>query len=757
MKRRSPGLVVVFAVLFVAAGISLLGFFALGRLEEFQVRNESFTMNHAKLSYFATVEQKNLRLEELLGTHEDLETVVAELSNEIVFAALIDPYSSIVETYGMVVPEGLPDSAFMDSLLFSFGEARSEMDYVEEQLYLFSGIILDDDSAFVIAYDFFKVFGDNIEALYSRTFWIYVGDERSFVGVDTPAVDPDALFRVFRGSVDAQRPRSIETAVNGMKYVLTVLPVYDADNWDIRGFFAMGVESSVFSAARGSFLIRFIAGSLVALMLFVMMMGSLAIKVGNYDRPGPGLKRLVLKRVLISVLPVILFVVWITFGEFDKPLEQMSEEVLESTSRNWYGSFSQFPEDTPRFIMDEFIRMSRVLTGSHYLIRRGESVERSTLASRVLAATEVPQAPQNADEEYGSVLIRKVKYSYASQNISDKNVLIMQEQTILDNHRLAMHFLSIGLISALAVLVVITSFFMSNLSSSLLVRRTLTGYGFLSPSLIHLVWWAVGPLAFSLFLAFRRWSIVDVAKPFVGFDNFRELFQDRNFWNAMKNTVVYSLFVPISMVISLLLAVAVNKVGKVAVFLRVLYYLPVVTAGVATTIVWRWMFNRDFGVLNYVLGFFGIPRIAWLDSPQFALISIMIIGIWSAIGGQMIIFLAGLQGIPAELYDAASVDGANKLHKFGRITVPLLKPTSLFVLVTSIIGSFQVFTPVYILTQGGPLRSTDVVFYHIWEAAWVELRMGYAAAQSWILFLFLAVLTYAQFKLFGKESWQAYF
>ncbi|PIJ61286.1 hypothetical protein V513_10240 [Mesotoga sp. H07.pep.5.3] len=289
------------------------------------------------------------------------------------------------------------------------------------------------------------------------------------------------------------------------------------------------------------------------------------------------------------------------------------------------------------------------------------------------------------------------------------------------------------------------------------MNRTFIGYAFLLPALVHLVWWAVGPMGFALFLAFRRWSIVDAAKPFVGLENFIELFSDFKFWNAMKNTAVYSIYVPIGMFISLLLAIAVNKLGKLSIVLRVLYYLPVVTAGVATTIVWRWIFNRDFGVLNFILGLVGIKPIAWLESPQYALVSMMIIGIWSSIGSQLLIFLAGLQGIPKDFYDAAAVDGASKSRIFWKITLPLLKPTSLFVLVTSVIGSFQVFTPIYVLTQGGPLRSTDVVFYHIWQSAWVDMRMGYAAAQSWILFLLLAVLTLVEFKLFGKESWQAYF
>jgi ABC-type sugar transport system permease subunit len=260
-----------------------------------------------------------------------------------------------------------------------------------------------------------------------------------------------------------------------------------------------------------------------------------------------------------------------------------------------------------------------------------------------------------------------------------------------------------------------------------------------------------------MILAFQRWNVVDPAKPFVGLDNFRELFRDKLFWNAMKNTALFSLQVPISMFLSLLLAIAVNRPTKSMALLRTVYYLPVVTAGVSTTIVWRWIFNKDFGILNYVLGIFGVPKIPWLTSPNTALIAIMLLSIWQSLGSQMVIFLAGLQSIPQAFYEAASIDGANRFQRFSKITLPLLKPTTMFVLITSVIGSFQVFTPVYVLTQGGPLRSTDVVFYHIWEAAWIELRMGYAAAQSWMLFLVLLVLTYFQFKLFGKESWQQYF
>ncbi|HOM73322.1 MAG TPA: sugar ABC transporter permease, partial [Armatimonadota bacterium] len=334
---------------------------------------------------------------------------------------------------------------------------------------------------------------------------------------------------------------------------------------------------------------------------------------------------------------------------------------------------------------------------------------------------------------------------------------VVKEKTPLVNAATKIRFSGIIAIVICLTFVWLLGFSIRNADRPRFLRATLIGYIFLAPALIHLIWWAAGPVGFSFFLAFHRWNVIDPAKPFVGLDNCKELFRDKLFWNAMKNTVLFSLQVPIGMFFSLLLAMAVNRPTRSMALLRTVYYLPAVTAGVSTTIVWRWILNKDFGILNYILGIFGIPKIPWLTSPRTALIAIMLMSIWQALGSQMIIFLAGLQSIPQAFYEAASIDGANGFQKFRKITLPLLKPTSIFVLVTSVIGSFQVFTPVYVLTQGGPLRSTDVVFYHIWESAWIELRMGYAAAQSWMLFLVLVVLTYLQFKLFGKESWQQYF
>jgi len=293
------------------------------------------------------------------------------------------------------------------------------------------------------------------------------------------------------------------------------------------------------------------------------------------------------------------------------------------------------------------------------------------------------------------------------------------------------------------------------LSGFIITRRKqrielIKGYSFLSLSFFHLIVFVFTPLVFAFYLAFHRWDIIVPQKPFVGLDNFIEMVGDRFFWNALKNTLLYSVNVPIGMAISLLVAVMMNQKLRGVNLLRTLYFLPSVSSFVAIALVWEWLYHPQFGLANFLLGIFGIPPQPWLSSPQTALMSVMMMSIWMGIGYQMVIFLAGLQGIPDTLYEAAVIDGANPWQRFWRITLPLLKPTTFFVLVTSLIGSFQVFTSIYVLTSGGPMRSTDVVVYHIYQSAWENLRMGYAAAMSWLLFVIILIATWIQFKLIGR-------
>ena len=282
-------------------------------------------------------------------------------------------------------------------------------------------------------------------------------------------------------------------------------------------------------------------------------------------------------------------------------------------------------------------------------------------------------------------------------------------------------------------------------------RATGTAIGFLAPSLLHLAVFVFTPIVFSAYLSVHRWDIVVADKPFIGIENFREILKDEGFWNALQNTFIYSFNVPLAMAISLAVALLMNRRLRGIALLRALYFLPSVTSFVAIALVWMWIYHPTFGAANALLAVVGIAPLQWLNSSATAMISVIIFSMWLSIGYQMVIFLAGLQGIPEELYDAARIDGANGWQRFRRVTLPLLKPTTFFILVTSFISSFQVFTSIYVMTAGGPVRSTDVIVYHIYQSAWEQLRMGYASALSWILFLLIMAATWIQFRMMGRN------
>jgi len=280
---------------------------------------------------------------------------------------------------------------------------------------------------------------------------------------------------------------------------------------------------------------------------------------------------------------------------------------------------------------------------------------------------------------------------------------------------------------------------------------TATALGFLAPSLLHLAVFLATPILFSAYLSVHRWDLVVAEKPFVGLDNFAAVLGDEGFWRAMRNTLLFALNVPVGMALALGVALTLHRRLAGIGFLRTIYFLPGITSFVAVALVWMWIYHPAFGAANWLLGLAGLPPLQWLSSSSTAMISVMIFTIWMGLGYQMVIFLAGLQGIPAELYDAARIDGASPLQAFRSITFPLLRPTTFFILVTSLIGAFQVFTSVYVMTGGGPVGSTDVIVYHIYQAAWEQLRMGYASALSWVLFLVVLAATWLQFRFLGSS------
>lgn len=283
-------------------------------------------------------------------------------------------------------------------------------------------------------------------------------------------------------------------------------------------------------------------------------------------------------------------------------------------------------------------------------------------------------------------------------------------------------------------------------------RRALrAGYAFLTPSFVVLFLFLLVPLVFSLYLSVHQWDIISAEKPFVGLDHFRMLLSDGRFWRAFTNTIVYTLHVPVAMAVSLGIAMLLQSDRRGMAIWRAVFFLPSISSLVAIAMVWQWMYHPEFGLANYTLRLFGIAPQAWLSAPGTALVSLMIVNVWLSVGYQMIIFLAGLKGIPKSYYDAAIVDGAGAWDRFRHITLPLLRPTTLFVLVTSVISSFQVFTLVFVMTEGGPLDATDVVVFHIYRSAYDYLQMGYASAMAWVLFVVLFAITWIQFRLSGRK------
>ncbi len=277
---------------------------------------------------------------------------------------------------------------------------------------------------------------------------------------------------------------------------------------------------------------------------------------------------------------------------------------------------------------------------------------------------------------------------------------------------------------------------------------------FLLPSLFGLLLFTVLPILSSLGLTLFEWDLLTPPN-FVGMDNFKRLFADEDFWRALKNTITYIVsYIPFVMAGSLAIAIILNQKLKGLMFFRASFFIPVVSAWVAIALLWKWIFNPRFGLLNFALGLVGIEGPAWLFDPQWAMPAIVITSVWKDLGFLMVMFLAGLQGIPSVYYEAASIDGANRWQTFWRITLPLLSPTAFFALIISLINSFQVFDQVWIMTEGGPAGATSVLVELIVKNAFSYSRMGYASALSWVLFLLVFVVTIVQMRLQGR--WVAY-
>ncbi|MHB0856786.1 MAG: carbohydrate ABC transporter permease [Anaerolineae bacterium] len=283
--------------------------------------------------------------------------------------------------------------------------------------------------------------------------------------------------------------------------------------------------------------------------------------------------------------------------------------------------------------------------------------------------------------------------------------------------------------------------------------ETIEGLVFATPALLGLVIFTIGPVLVSLAMSFADYNII---KPptFIGLGNYiTALTDDELFWQSLRVTVFYTVVtVPLNLFAGFMVAVMMNQKVRGISLYRTLWYMPSIVPVVANAVLWQWIFNPDFGLLNLILGWFGIPGPRWFVKPDTAIPAFIIMALWG-MGGSMLIYLGGLQGIPEHLYEAVEIDGGNWWARFRHVTVPMMTPTIFFNLIMGLINTFQVFTPAFVMTQGGPAYATYFYVLHLYKNAFQYLRMGYSSALAWILMLIVLTFTLV---LFRSSGWVYY-
>lgn len=278
-------------------------------------------------------------------------------------------------------------------------------------------------------------------------------------------------------------------------------------------------------------------------------------------------------------------------------------------------------------------------------------------------------------------------------------------------------------------------------------------YLFVAPWIIGFVAFTAWPMVYSIYLSFLKWDFIGAQK-FIGWQNYEKLINDKVFWQSLKVTFTYVFTsVPLGMIVAFLLAILLNQNVKGLSIFRTMFYMPSLVSGVANAVLWLWMFNPEFGILNTFLGMIGIDGPDWIYDKYWALPSLILMSLWG-VGGSMLIYLSGLQGISTELYEAAEMDGAGSVRKFFSITIPMMSPVIFFNLVMNMIGAFQVFTEGYTMTEGGPSYSTMFYVLYLYNNAFKNFKIGYASAQAWILFIIILAFTAIVFK--SSNLWVFY-
>lgn len=304
----------------------------------------------------------------------------------------------------------------------------------------------------------------------------------------------------------------------------------------------------------------------------------------------------------------------------------------------------------------------------------------------------------------------------------------------------------------------LSNFFQTNKSWVTSKRKRIdlvTAFFFLLPSLTIFGVFTYYALGFNIYLSFTSWNFLSKAKNFIGLTNYERMFTDPRFWQILGNTTYYAVgTVVFSLVLGLAFALLLNQNIPARGLFRTLIFSPYITTTAAVAVLWIWIFDPNYGLINYGLELIGLAGPRWLTDTSWAMPALLIMNTWRTSGYTMVIFLAGLTGIPREYYEAAEIDGAGKIQKFFNITLPLLSPTTFFLIVTSLLSAFQVFDQVAVMTQGGPVNATKVINYAIYTEAFVSFRAGYAAAVATILFIILLIITIIQLRL--SKRWVHY-
>ncbi|MFC3746409.1 carbohydrate ABC transporter permease [Paenibacillus sp. GCM10012306] len=279
-----------------------------------------------------------------------------------------------------------------------------------------------------------------------------------------------------------------------------------------------------------------------------------------------------------------------------------------------------------------------------------------------------------------------------------------------------------------------------------------TAYFFITPTLLLFLVFTVIPVVMALYLSFTNYDVLS-RNDWIGLDNYRRLIDDDLLWKTFRNVFFYAvIFVPLNILISVLLAVLLSRAWRGVKLFRTLYYLPTLTSAVAAATVWIWLLHPEFGAINGLLSYVGITGPAWLSETSTAMLSIIMLTLWQSVGSNMIIYLAGLQGVPDYLYESARLDGANKFDCFRYITWPQLRPTTFLVSTMAIISALQLFDQAFVLTQGGPANMTKTPVYLIYQQGFNQLQMGYASAQAFVLAMAILIFSLINMRISKSED-----